>query len=314
MSSTPAPGGTPDLVKDSTIETFQADVLQTSMEVPVIVDFWATWCGPCKTLGPILEKAVAERGGQVKMVKVDVDKNQMLAQQLRIQSMPTVMGFIGGQPVDGFVGAVPESEVNLFIDRMIAAAGQMGLQGGADPAALSVKDLLSAGQEALAANDLQGAIQAFAGAAESSEDDSDERVEALAGIAQVQMMAGDAEAAKATLTQVPEAKADHPALAQIKAQLELIGNAEQAGDLGGAEAAYRANPSNQEAGMAFAEALISGGRMEAAMDVLLDLITADREWNEGAAKAKLLTAFEALGAAHPEVKKARRRLSSILFS
>ncbi|MEM7739805.1 MAG: thioredoxin [Pseudomonadota bacterium] len=144
----PTPGAD-DLIKDATIETFQADVLDASMAVPVVVDFWATWCGPCKTLGPLLEKAVQARAGQVKMVKVDTDKNQMLAQQLRIQSLPTVMAFVGGQPVDGFMGAVPDSEIQVFLDRIIAAAAQMGLQGGPGDT-MSAKDLIAAGKEALA--------------------------------------------------------------------------------------------------------------------------------------------------------------------
>ncbi|MEO1658151.1 MAG: thioredoxin [Pseudomonadota bacterium] len=308
----PAPG-TGDLVKDATIETFQADVIDASMNVPVIVDFWAAWCGPCKTLGPILEKAVAARGGQVKMVKVDTDKNQMLAQQLRIQSLPTVMAFVGGQPVDGFMGAVPDSEVQVFLERIIAAAAQMGLKGEA-PGAISAKDLIAAGKEALAQNAFPQAIQAFAEAASTADDGSDEQLEAIAGIAHVQLAAGDLDAARATIDQVPEDKRGHAAVAQIAAQLELMAEPVADGELGAAEAAFRADPSNQEQGFAFAEAQIAAGQVDPAMDTLLTLIGKDREWNEGAARQKLLTLFEALGAAHPEVKRARRRLSSLLFS
>ncbi|MEM9285713.1 MAG: thioredoxin [Pseudomonadota bacterium] len=308
----PAPGAG-DLVKDATIETFQADVLEASMAVPVVVDFWATWCGPCKTLGPILEKAVQARGGKVKMVKVDTDKNQMLAQQLRIQSLPTVMAFVGGQPVDGFMGAVPDSEVQVFLDRIIAAAEQMGLKGDA-PGAVSAKDLIAAGKEALAQNAFPQAIQAFAEAAGAADEGSDEQLEAIAGIAHVQLAAGDLDAARATIDQVPDDKRGHAALAQITAQLQLMTEPAANGDLGAAEVAFRADPSNQEQGFAFAEAQIAAGRVEPAMDTLLTLIGKDREWNEGAARQKLLTLFEALGAAHPEVKRARRRLSSLLFS
>ncbi|MEO1043284.1 MAG: thioredoxin [Pseudomonadota bacterium] len=307
-----APGGD-DLVKDATIETFQADVLEASMHVPVVVDFWATWCGPCKTLGPMLEKAVQARAGQVKMVKVDTDKNQMLAQQLRIQSLPTVMAFVGGQPVDGFMGAVPESEVQVFLDRIIAAAAQMGLKGGASDV-MSAKDLIAAGKEALAQSAFPQAIQAFGEAANIADEGSDEQIEAIAGVAHVQLAAGDVEAARATLDQVPSDKKDHAALTQISAQLQLMGDPAAGGDLGAAEAAFRADPSNQEQGYALAEEQIAAGQVETAMDTLLTLIAKDQEWNEGAARQKLLTLFEALGAAHPEVKRARRRLSSLLFS
>ncbi|MEM9838955.1 MAG: thioredoxin [Pseudomonadota bacterium] len=317
MSSTPTLGGsTPpaaDLIKDSTIETFEADVLQASMQVPVVVDFWAAWCGPCKTLGPILEGAVTARGGKVKMVKVDTDKNQMLAQQLQIRSLPTVMGFVGGQPVDGFMGAVPESEVNTFFDRLIAGAEQMGLSG-AGAAGPTAKDLLAAAEEALAAQDLARAIQTFAEAASIAEPESDEQIEAMAGVARVQHAAGDLEAVRATLSQIPEDKQDHPALAQLNAQLNLAAESAPSGALAPLQAAHEQSPENLDAAFAYAEGLIAEGNMEKAADTLLDMIAKDREWNEGAAREKLLTIFEALGAADPIVKRARRRLSSLLFS
>ena len=303
---------TADLIKDTTIETFEKDVLEASMTGPVIVDFWAPWCGPCKQLTPVLEKAVTAAGGLVKLVKIDIDKNQMLASQLRIQSVPTVYGFLQGRPIDGFQGAVPESEINAFIDRLTQAA--QGLGGGQPGAGASLDDVLDAAEAAFETGDVASAADAFGQVAQASESGDAANIRALAGLARCHVSLRDFDQARQVFDLIPEDKRSDASVAGVKAALDLAEAESGAGDVAMLEARVAGAPDDLEGRFELAGAYIAAGDMEKALDQLLSITEKDREWNEEAARKKILTVFDALGGGHPVTVRGRRRLSSILFA
>jgi putative thioredoxin len=288
-----------DLIKDATEATFMADVIEASREVPVIVDFWATWCGPCKTLGPALEAAVTAAKGKVKLVKVDVDQNQRISGQLRIQSIPTVYAFWQGQPVDGFQGAVPPSEIKAFIDRLTGLAGDGGLG-----------EAVEAGEAMLAEGAAADAAQTFA--AILSEEP--EHAGAYGGLVRAHLALGQEEQAEALLNAVPAKIAQAAEIEAARAQLALLRQAADAGPVAELRAAVAADPGNHEARFELARALHAAGKVEEAVDELLELFRRDREWNGGAAKSQLLTIFDSLKPTDPVALKGRRRLSSMIFA
>ncbi|CUH75550.1 thioredoxin [Tropicibacter naphthalenivorans] len=295
-----APAG--DLVKDITEAEFMTEVVDGSAEVPVIVDFWAPWCGPCKQLGPALEAAVTAAKGAVKMVKVNVDEAQMIAGQMQIQSIPTVYAFYKGQPVDGFQGALPPSELKAFIERVVQASGG-DVSGGLDDAIAAAEEMLDQGAVADAA-------QTFA--AILGEDPVNAK--AYSGLVRAHIAVGDLEQAEAVLNGAPAEISKAPELEAAHAQLELAKQAADAGPIAELTAQVEAEPDNAQARFDLAQAMYAAGDAEGAVAQLLELFKRDREWNDGAAKTQLFTIFEALKPNDPVVLNGRRKLSSMIFA
>lgn len=297
MDLTPPP---PNPIKDGTEATFMVDVIDASAEVPVIVDFWAPWCGPCKTLGPALEKAVTEAKGKVRLVKIDVDQNQAIAAQMRVQSIPAVFGFVNGQPVDGFLGAQSPAQIKAFVDRLVAMSG-----GNA-----GLEEALAAAEEMLAEGAVADAAQTFA--AILAEDEGN--AAALAGLARSHLALGDTEKAEAVLNLAPKGKENDAAIAAVRAQIDLAEASADVGEVAELSAAVDRDPGDNQARYDLALALVGKGDNEGAIDALLDLFRRDREWNDGAAKTQLFKLFDSLGAKSEAAQKGRRRLSSMIFA
>jgi putative thioredoxin len=300
-ATTPAPAA--DLIKDASEATFMADVVEASKEVPIIVDFWAPWCGPCKTLGPLLEQAVTAAKGAVKMVKVNIDEAQNIAGQLKIQSIPTVYAFYKGQPIDGFQGALPGSEITAFVDKVIAAAG-----GEAPGNQLS--DAVDAAEEMLTQGAAVDAAQTFAAVLEQDPN----QAAAYGGLVRAHIALDDLEQAEAVLNGAPAEISETPELEAAHAQLELARQAADAGPVGELMATVEAEPDNHQARFDLALALHANGQVDDAVTQLLDLFARDRDWNDGAAKTQMFTIFEALKPNDPIVLNGRRRLSSMIFA
>jgi putative thioredoxin len=299
--ASPASGGAAkDLIKETTTASFVADVIETSQTVPVIVDFWAPWCGPCKQLGPALEKVVREARGAVRMVKVNVDQNQDLAAQLRVQSVPMVYAFKGGRPVDAFTGAVPESQLRQFVQRLTMDAGA---GPSLDDYVAEAKAILADGDPQMAAGLFQQVLQ---------EDPAN--APAMAGLLRCFMAVGQTEQAEAMLAQLPPDVAKHADIAAVRTALDLAKAAGEVGQAADLRRRLANDPADHQARFDLAMAYYADREMEAAVDELLELFRRDRTWNDDGARKQLVKFFEAFGPTHPLTLSARRRLSSLLFS
>ena len=288
-----------DLVKDTTTQTFAKDVIEESRRQPVLVDFWAPWCGPCKTLSPVIEKAVKAAKGAVRLVKMNIDDHPGIAGQLGIQSIPAVIAFVNGQPVDGFIGAQPESQVKAFIDRVAGPAGPSDSE-----------HFVEEGNKLLETGDLAGAAERFAAALKLEP----QLVPAIVGLARCLLGRGELERARQTLAMVPDSAKNDPGVAAVRAQIDLAGETASLGDAAGLEAKLAANPADHQARFDLALLLNAKGDREGAADRLLEIMRKDRSWGEEKARKQLLKFFDAWGPADAATLSGRRKLSSVLFA
>ncbi len=300
FGSTTASAGGNDLIKDTTTAGFQADVLAESRNQPVLVDFWAPWCGPCKQLTPIIENAVREAGGAVKLVKMNIDDHPSIAGQLGIQSIPAVIAFVNGQPADGFMGALPDSKVKEFIAKI----------SGPNDQEAAIIEAVNAAKELVEAGDFAQAAQIFSSILQVAPDN----VDAVVGLATCVLESGDVDQAREVLASLPEDKQDAPAVRAIEARLALADQVKLIGDPVELERRVLADPKDYQARFELAQVRNAQGRREDAADELLAIMKADRSWNEDGARMQLLQFFEAWGNMDPATLGARRKLSSLLFS
>jgi putative thioredoxin len=292
----------PDLIKETTTQTFMKDVIEESRRQPVLIDFWAEWCGPCRQLTPVLEKAVRAAKGKVKLVKMNIDQHPAIPGQMGIQSIPAVIAFVNGQPADGFMGAIPESQVNAFIEKLTR-----GVPAAGEP---SIAEILKEADALLAEGDPAGAAQVYAEALSLDATN----IAALAGLAKCYVTTGAVDQAKNTLAMVPESKRNDPAVKAVQAAIDLAEQAKAVGPIGELEQKVAADPLDHQARFDLATALNAMGKRSDATTQLLEIVKRDRKWNDDAARKQLVQFFEAWGGADEATTEGRKRLSTILFS
>jgi putative thioredoxin len=296
------PQAAPDLIKETTTQTFVKDVIEESRRQPVLIDFWAEWCGPCRQLTPILEKAVRAAKGRVKLVKMNIDQHPAIPGQMGIQSIPAVIAFVNGQPADGFMGAIPESQVNAFIEKLTK-----GVPAAGEP---NVAEILKEAEALLAEGDAGAAAQVYAEVLSLDATN----IAALAGLAKCYVTTGAVDQAKQTLAMVPESKRNDPAVKAVQAAIDLAEQAQSVGPVAELEAKVAANPLDHQARFDLATALNAQNKRAEATAQLLEIVRRDRKWNDDGARKQLVQFFEAWGGADEATVEGRKRLSTILFS